>query len=187
MDTNVQALKSLYVALGGDAADVADLTRSADVINALNSVAASAASELPSVKKTDAGKTLTVNSSGKWAAIMPTVDKIVLRGAWDGSDMFYISDPAYSNKKPRDICQLFMQDIELIIIAGNAGENKTFVLTPTVYNANSVDIGSDLTFSCVYRKASSTVYISLTFSYSSTSKLSNGVGPFVVKEIADPA
>lgn len=71
MDTNVQALKNLYVALGGDASDVENLTTSSEVITAMESVAASAASELPAVKKTDAGKTLTVNGNGKWAAIMP--------------------------------------------------------------------------------------------------------------------
>lgn len=73
MDTNVQALKNLYVALGGEASDVAELTTSSEVITAMESVAASAASELPVVKPADEGKTLTVNSSGKWAAIMPEV------------------------------------------------------------------------------------------------------------------
>ena len=71
MDTNVQALKNLYVALGGEAADVENLQTSAEVITALNDVAAAAATELPVVAKKDAGKTLTVNGNGKWAAIMP--------------------------------------------------------------------------------------------------------------------
>lgn len=71
MDTNVQALKNLYVALGGEASDVENLTTSSEVITAMESVAASAASELPVVKPADEGKTLTVNSSGKWAAVMP--------------------------------------------------------------------------------------------------------------------
>lgn len=35
MDTTVDALKALYVALGGSAADVADLTIIPDVINAI--------------------------------------------------------------------------------------------------------------------------------------------------------
>lgn len=71
MDTNVQALKNLYVALGGDASDVENLTTSSEVITAMESVAASAASELPVVKKVDEGKTLTVDGNGKWAAILP--------------------------------------------------------------------------------------------------------------------
>lgn len=71
MDTNVQALKGLYTALGGEAADVENLTTSSEVITALEAVAAAAATELPAVKASDAGKNLTVNSSGKWAAIMP--------------------------------------------------------------------------------------------------------------------
>lgn len=35
MDTTVQALKNLYVALGGEAADVADITLIPDMINAI--------------------------------------------------------------------------------------------------------------------------------------------------------
>ena len=35
MDTTVDALKALYVALGGSAAEVADLTIIPDVINAI--------------------------------------------------------------------------------------------------------------------------------------------------------
>lgn len=71
MDTNVQALKGLYAALNGDPKDVENMTTSSEVITAMEDVAAAAATELPVVKKVDAGKTLTVNGNGKWAAIMP--------------------------------------------------------------------------------------------------------------------
>lgn len=48
MDTTVDALKALYVALGGTATDVADVTLIPDMINAIATVAATAtASELP--------------------------------------------------------------------------------------------------------------------------------------------
>lgn len=36
--TNVEALKNLFEAFGGDPADVADMTQSADVINAIAGV-----------------------------------------------------------------------------------------------------------------------------------------------------
>lgn len=71
--TNVDALKALYAAFGGDPSAVSEMTTSADVINALaEHVASGGAAELPAVKSTDNGKVLTV-VSGKWkAAALPT-------------------------------------------------------------------------------------------------------------------
>lgn len=46
MDTTVKALQNLYVALGGEAADVADITLIPDMINAIaTQVAANKESE----------------------------------------------------------------------------------------------------------------------------------------------
>lgn len=68
MDTTVEALKNLYAALGGIAADVADITLIPDMINALASyIQQGGAAELPAVTTTDNGKVLTV-VSGAWAA-----------------------------------------------------------------------------------------------------------------------
>lgn len=67
MDTTVDALKALYVALGGSADDVANVVLIPDMINAIATVAATAtAAELPKVTSSDNGKVLTV-VSGKWA------------------------------------------------------------------------------------------------------------------------
>lgn len=67
MDNTIDALRNLYVALGGTASDVADLVIIPDLINAIATQAATAtASELPKVTSTDNGKVLTV-VSGKWA------------------------------------------------------------------------------------------------------------------------
>lgn len=67
MDTTVDALKNLYVALGGDADDVADVTLIPDMINAIATVAETAiAPELPAVTSTDNGSVLKV-VDGKWA------------------------------------------------------------------------------------------------------------------------
>jgi dTDP-D-glucose 4,6-dehydratase len=64
---NLEALKGLYVALGGDADDVKDITLIADMITAIATVAAAAtAPELPEVKAADNGKVLKV-VDGKWA------------------------------------------------------------------------------------------------------------------------
>jgi hypothetical protein len=66
---NVEALKALYVAMGGAAEDVENLTLNAEVINALATVAATVASGiLPEVTAADDGKVLTV-VDGKWQAV----------------------------------------------------------------------------------------------------------------------
>lgn len=64
---NVEALKALYVALGGAAEDVENLTLNAEVIAALADVASAvAAGILPEVTDADEGKILKV-VDGKWA------------------------------------------------------------------------------------------------------------------------
>ena len=66
---NVEALKALYIALGGAAEDVANLTLNSEVIAAFADVAAAvAANVLPEVTDADDGKVLTV-VDGKWAAV----------------------------------------------------------------------------------------------------------------------
>lgn len=93
----VDALKEIYKALGGSADDVANMTLNADVIAAIATKVAGSGSaipavtaedngkilavvngkwavvpaELPTVAVGDAGKVLTVNSEGKWEAILP--------------------------------------------------------------------------------------------------------------------
>lgn len=64
--TNVEALKAVYVALGGDADDFTATTNDA-AIYAIAQVIASTGSELPAVTAADNGKVLTV-VEGDWAA-----------------------------------------------------------------------------------------------------------------------
>lgn len=67
MKQTVDALKALYVALGGSAEDVADVNLIPDMINAIATVAATAtAPELPEVTASDNGKVLKV-ANGKWS------------------------------------------------------------------------------------------------------------------------
>ena len=66
---NVEALKALYVAMGGTEEDVKNLNLNSEVIAALANVAGtSAAGILPEVTAADDGKVLTV-VDGKWAAV----------------------------------------------------------------------------------------------------------------------
>ena len=63
--TNVEALKKVYKALGGDVDDVAEITTTAEMIAAIATAVASTI-ELPAVTGADDGNVLTV-VSGKWA------------------------------------------------------------------------------------------------------------------------
>ena len=63
----VEALKALYVALGGSEDTVADLVIIPDVIAAIATlVSAGLPGSLPEVADTDEGKVLTVSASGEW-------------------------------------------------------------------------------------------------------------------------
>ena len=64
--TNVDALKALYVALGGDADDVAGLSLISDVIQAITTQIGKTGGQLPAVSATDNGSVLKV-ADGKWA------------------------------------------------------------------------------------------------------------------------
>lgn len=68
MDTTVVALQNLYVALGGTATDVADITLIPDMINAIATVCSgrSGGSDLPDVTEADNGKVLKV-VDGAWS------------------------------------------------------------------------------------------------------------------------
>lgn len=71
MNTTVEALKGLYAALGGTAADVADITLIPDMIDAIaEHIGTGGAAELPTVTAADNGKVLTV-ADGAWAAVTP--------------------------------------------------------------------------------------------------------------------
>jgi len=69
--TNVEALKALFVALGGDADDVANANTNAELIAALAGVLPESGATLPEVDATNNGDILTV-VNGKWAAVTPT-------------------------------------------------------------------------------------------------------------------
>ena len=64
---NVEALKALYIALGGAAEDVENLTLNSEVIAAIAGIAGEiAGGVLPEVSAADEGKILKV-VDGKWA------------------------------------------------------------------------------------------------------------------------
>lgn len=70
--TNVQALKTLYVALGGDLDTVANLVENADVINAIATLV-SGGTMLPAVDSTANGKIMKV-VDGEWALAADAIE-----------------------------------------------------------------------------------------------------------------
>ena len=66
MGANVTALKALYVALGGDADDVANVNLIADMINAIATLIGTTGGQLPAVSVENNGSVLKV-ADGKWA------------------------------------------------------------------------------------------------------------------------
>lgn len=70
MDNNVDALKALYVALGGDADDVADTSLISEMIKAIATVVPASSALLPAVTATNNGDILKV-VDGAWAAVTP--------------------------------------------------------------------------------------------------------------------
>lgn len=72
MDLTVDALKAIYVALGGNADTVANMTLIPDVLKAIATQAgtiatAATTAELPTVTSSNNGQVLTVDG-GKWKA-----------------------------------------------------------------------------------------------------------------------
>lgn len=96
MDNTITALKNLYVALGGTAADVANKVTIPDMINAIATVVPSG--DLPAVTGADNGNVLTV-VGGVWAkaalpAVLPTVTGddngdvlTVVEGVWNKAEI----------------------------------------------------------------------------------------------------
>lgn len=93
MLTNVDALKGLYVALGGELTDVANITTTPEMLAKISVVAGAGASELPVVKKADAGKVLTVNGNGKWSAGGATLPAVT---STDNGKVLLVSDGAWT-------------------------------------------------------------------------------------------
>lgn len=68
MNMTIQGLRAIYVALGGTSTDITDTMLISDALALIATKITSAlAGVLPAVSKTDEGKVLKVNSSGKWA------------------------------------------------------------------------------------------------------------------------
>lgn len=94
MINTIAALQGLYVALGGDIGDVANINTIPDMLEAISTVAASAAGELPPVTGSDNGNVLTV-VSGKWAKAAVPKELPTVAGA-DNGDVLTVVEGAWA-------------------------------------------------------------------------------------------
>ena len=73
MNLTVEALKELYIALGGNTTNVADITLIPDMIRAIAiHIGNGGAAELPTVTSSNNGEVLTVVEGAWAAAALPT-------------------------------------------------------------------------------------------------------------------
>lgn len=93
--TTPEALRAVYAALGGTAADVANLDTTPEILDKLAVLlAAGDFGVLPTVGADDNGKVLTV-SSGEWAAVTPTPELPAV-AATDNGDVLTVVDGAWA-------------------------------------------------------------------------------------------
>lgn len=94
MGENVQALKTLYVAMGGTASDVANISQTADMIVEISKIVSSTGIELPKVTSADNGNVLTV-VNGAWAKAAVPVELPAV-SAEDNGDVLKVVDGVWA-------------------------------------------------------------------------------------------
>ena len=99
MDNTITALQTLYAALGGSAADVANMNIIPELINVIAALISTGDfGILPNVAAGDNGKVLTV-SAGQWAAVTPTPELPAVT-AEDNGDVLTVVEGAWAAKTP---------------------------------------------------------------------------------------
>lgn len=94
--TNVDALKKLYIELGGNKEDIANIETSADMIEVLANIAGGTI-ELPAVSSTDNGDVLTV-VSGKWAKAELPVELPAVTTSDEGNALIVSSEGKWAKE-----------------------------------------------------------------------------------------
>ena len=94
MINTVESLRGLYVALGGDLSDVANITTIPEMLSKISLVAQAAATELPVVSGADDGDVLGV-VSGKWAKMTPPTELPAVSGT-DNGKLLGVSSGAWN-------------------------------------------------------------------------------------------
>ena len=126
MINTVESLRGLYVALGGDIAEVANLTTIPELLTEISTVAKAAATELPAVKAADNGKVLTVVNS-KWAKANLPTELPAATAADSGKSLTVNSSGKYELSEYDDLKTYFTVSGTGVIPMGS-------IVLPTKYN-----------------------------------------------------
>lgn len=185
MSTTVEELRTLYVKLGGNAADVAGLQTDAELIDKIEDLDLGG-TDLPEVTEADNGDVLTV-VEGAWAkAEIPTpTSELPAVTAEDNGKVLSVVNGEW------DKAETVMPKVDTIVINATAtGWNITFdVTTGTIYEylTNGKDViiivdsgGNKMRFHCAYLISFEAYFISIFRADNSTSttyrtfKITNG-------------
>lgn len=126
LKTNIEALRGLYVALGGDVADVADITTLPEMLMQISTVAAAAASELPPVEAADNGDVLTV-VNGKWAKAAPA----------GGDNLFVITRTGNSFDKTASEVKAALESGKTIFLNYDGYYDGWYALSSVIYTSST--------------------------------------------------
>ena len=148
--TNLEALKKLYVQLGGEASDVADMTTSAEVIEALSTIAASAGIELPKVTSSDNGDVLTV-VEGKWNKASLPAPELPDVTAEDDGDVLTVTNGAWGKATPTAPAREKFHVIYTVDSEGEASCDKTLEEICEAYEAGKTILAEFTSANSAYR------------------------------------
>lgn len=187
--TTVEALKELFLALGGDADDVETITTNPEMVHAIAEVAGGAI-ELPKVTSEDAGDILAVDESGKWAKTEPESGLPEVTSE-DNGDVLAVVDGAWAKKTPEGgvviidgTCSNFQKNsVNTITFSKQAAE---------IYNGLSLDnfqssvvrVKDGNNYYYFIPKFYSTVSGSGVAAYSMVIPNNSGTAPFYIHELS---
>lgn len=138
MINTVESLRELYVALGGDLSDVANITTIPEMLSKISLVAQAAATELPVVSGADDGDVLGV-VSGKWAKMSVPTELPAVTNVDDGNVLGVVSGNWAKMSVPTELPTVGGTDSGKVLTVSNS--NWVAANLPSLESQINVDLG----------------------------------------------